>query len=505
MFSNTAYEAFYRYLGLVFHSGSIQLITSEPFFKGLILIIFGGLFLLTAWQFVSRHMLGQLVERHPVPLSKFVKLTFCLVLGISILKVGGTIGVRDFRDQNWDGNPYVTDRVKEPKDSYEVSFVFEILSRSAEEIGKYMTFAADYIFGNKEQSYLNKPFEYAKAMMLAGSATIDDEKLRTMANSYTTQCIQRILPDVAQQYDQGSFLDRFFGSGGAEIEMQLAQIQLSQDGGLIYTCRDFKNELRDALYAYANKKHASVNDKTCADIPYCKNGEVSSMLVNHFRNERETLWGVQKASSVPGAAATTYQYLSKIFSWDAFVSMISFGGASDTHGAAEAANRAKEFSELLSRAPHLKGIVLMFLIGLFPWLVFPVVYGKWKTLVWWFWVYLSVCLWTPIWTILYHIMQNTAFTGNVLDHLGHLSDGISMYSSQVVMDRIYYMYSVFAMAQTMVPLITTGLAIYFLRPMLGGVQEETKPDFINDSISAASTGVGVFTGVPGAGVSNVAK
>ena len=41
MFSNTAYEALYQYLGLELHSQFISAITSEVFFKAVVLIIFG--------------------------------------------------------------------------------------------------------------------------------------------------------------------------------------------------------------------------------------------------------------------------------------------------------------------------------------------------------------------------------------------------------------------------------------------------------------------------------
>ena len=505
MFSNTAYEALYRYLGLVFHAGSIQLITSEPFFKGLILVIFGGLFLLTSWQFVSRHLLGHLVQRHNVPLSKFIKLTFCLVLGISILKVSGRIDVEDFGNQSWAQNSYVKDRVSNLEGSYEVSFVFDLLSRSAEEIGKYLTYAGDYIFGRGKDSYLKSPYAYAKAIMLAGAATIDDDKLRTMTSAYTHKCLQRILPDVIDDNSDGK-LNKMFRTDAA-IDNLLSKIQLSEDGGLVYTCRDFKVELTDALDKYAIQKYGKPPEGAIPSeqSKIAMNVNVSSMLLNHFRNERETVWGIQRGSSVPGATGTVYQYLGKLFSWDAFVSIFTFGHGSNTHGASEAASRAKDFSELLTRAPHLKGIVMMILIGIFPWLIFPVVYGKWQILTWWFWIYLSVCLWTPIWAILYHVMQNIAFTGETLNHLGELSDGVSIYSAQVVLDRIYYLYSVFAMAQLMVPAITTGLAIYFLRPMLSGASAEEKPEFIDGATSAGSTVVGVASGMPEIGALNAAK
>ena len=284
MFSNTAYEALYRYLGLIFHSGSIKLITSEPFFKGLILMIFGALFLLTSWQVASRHIFGNLVQRHSVPLSKFVKIAFCLVLGISLLKVGGTIRVEDSGSESWSSNGYVKGRLADVQDSYEVSFAFDILSRSAEGLGKYLTFAADYIFGTGKDSFLKSPYMYSKAIMLAGASTIDDEKLRSMTGSYTTNCLQKILPDVSAFDEKSSRLDKMF-QRDIFVDAQLAKITLSNgEGGNIYTCRDLKNELRDGLYAYADsKKLYAPEELENGQFNFSRNAQVSSMPVNYYR------------------------------------------------------------------------------------------------------------------------------------------------------------------------------------------------------------------------------
>ena len=141
----------------------------------------------------------------------------------------------------------------------------------------------------------------------------------------------------------------------------------------------------------------------------------------------------------------------------------------------------------------------MILIGVFPWLIFFVVAGKWKVLTTWFWVYFSVCMWTPIWTIMYHIMNQLSGAADVLDAYGGLSDGISLYASEVVMERIYYSYSVFTLVQTMVPFATTGMVLYFMRPVLTETDSEHKPGFVDDSKSAASNVAGVATAIPTGG------
>lgn len=96
---------------------------------------------------------------------------------------------------------------------------------------------------------------------------------------------------------------------------------------------------------------------------------------------------------------------------------------------------------------------------------------------------------------MYHVMNHISGTADLLKSYGTLSDGISLYSADLIMDRIYYSYSVFTMAQTMVPVFTTGLVLYFLRPMLFETKEEDRPEFIDDAKQGASTVAGVATTV----------
>lgn len=498
MFSNTAYEALYKYLGLMFHSGSIEIITSEPFFKGLLLLLFGGLFLLTAWKFSARHVMGNLVKRYNVPVSQFVKIILCLVLGISILRIGTDSQVKSFDGAAWSENQYVKTKFSDVKRDYKVSFVFDLLSRTAEELSRYVAYAGEYIFGGKEGSYLNGPHGYAKAIMLAGSSTINDPKIREQVDAYTRNCVMRVLGSVKKADEQLTNLSGLY-NGNSWINSMLDKIVLRKDEiGRDYTCLNLKNSVRSNLKAYTGRikfyPSAGITIDTQTRVS-TENAAMSSMLNNYYKEQRETYWGIHKGSEVPGTTGTVFQYLNKVTSWDAILSIFSIGEASHLHGASEAATRAKEFSEMLSRAPHIKGIVQMILIGIFPWLIFFVVLGRWKILMGWFWLYLSVCMWTPIWTIMYHVMNHISGTADLLKSYGTLSDGISLYSADLIMDRIYYSYSVFTMAQTMVPVFTTGLVLYFLRPMLFETKEEDRPEFIDDAKQGASTVAGVATTV----------
>ena len=116
MFSNTAYEALYQYLGLELHSQFITVITSEVFFKAMVLIIFGVVFFVTAIKFFSRYMPNTLVSKKHLPLSVFAKIIFCLFLGLALLRVGSNTNVRNYYGESWSSNPYIKTRYGEVKD-----------------------------------------------------------------------------------------------------------------------------------------------------------------------------------------------------------------------------------------------------------------------------------------------------------------------------------------------------------------------------------------------------
>jgi hypothetical protein len=168
----------------------------------------------------------------------------------------------------------------------------------------------------------------------------------------------------------------------------------------------------------------------------------------------------------------------------------------ELQGASESAKRAQEFSEHLARAPHVAGFIRMLLIAIFPWLMFFVVAGKWRVLVVWFWIYFSVLLWTPLWTLLYHIMLGISMSSEVMESFGRLTDGVSLYAAALVNHRLYYMFSIYSWVQLLVATLTTGSAFMFLKPMLGEGDSESKPEFL-ESLSSATTGA-VGGGVKGA-------
>jgi len=494
MFSNTAYEALYQIIGLQLHSRFVAAITSESFFKGLILITFGVLFFLTTINIASRYFPGSLVQRKQVPLSKYFKIVLLLFLGLSILRLGSNASVYSYDGRSWHENKYVVSKYGEVKTEYRVSLVFDILSRTAEEVAALISRVVDKAMASTN-SQLGAPNFFYKAMMYSGSTTIDDPRLREAIQFYTEECFEKVIPLL--EGTVGNKLDAFYKRSAAADEA-LANTTILMGGGEKTTCLEVKNSVRQDLLDYSKQRANLVitkNNKYLRDgvmTPQAyTNMVMSAALVNHHKSDKEAALGIRKGAQVKGAARI-YQYLNRVFSWDGLVSIISFGAASNTHGAAEAGKRSQAFSEHLSRAPHVAGFIKMILIFIFPWLIFVVVAGRWKVLIWWFALYFSVLLWTPLWTLFYHIMTNIALSSEVMASFGKLNDGISLYSSELITSRIYYLYSIYSWVQILVGVMTTGTAFFFLRPMLSETQSEQAPDFVNTGVDVGKKAAGSF-------------
>ena len=211
------------------------------------------------------------------------------------------------------------------------------------------------------------------------------------------------------------------------------------------------------------------------------NMQASMTLVDHFVESREGFAGIEKGSSPQPGMARVIQYISKARSWDGVISFFSREG----RGAVLAAERAQEFSENLSRAPHVAGFIKMALFALFPWLCFFVIAGRWKVLLYWYAIYASVLIWTPIWTLLYHVMLGISLSTETMAALGKLNDGFSLYSASLVSSKMNYMFAVYSWLQLLIGATFTGSLLWFLKPVLSDSETESAPEFIDDAKSAA--------------------
>ena len=492
MFSNTAYEALYQLIGLELHAKFIELITGESFFKGLVLMIFGTMFFLTAIKFVSRFIPGSIVERRQVPLSKFIKVIACLFLGLAVLRVGTESKVTDYQGKSWSENEYVKGRFENVTEHYKVSVLFQLLSHTAEELTSLLSRVIDATFA-KGNSQLAAPNLFYKAVMYAGTSSIEDNAVRDHLQFYSEECFTKIIPSI-DQYKKQAAVDNFFRAGEA-IDHELADVTIELGNGKRTNCLEIKTSTVSKLHEYAAVKTSGISEHIppmyysyggAIDPKYYKNYVASAALANYYADQSEGRLGIQKGAEVVGTAGSIFQSLNRFFSWDGLLGAV---GLRETQGSAEAAKRAQEFSEHLARAPHVAGFVRMILVAAFPWLMFFVVAGSWRVLLVWFWIYFSTLLWTPLWTLLYHVMLGIAMSSEMMSAFGNLNDGVSMYSATIVNHRLNYMFSIYSWVQLLVATMTTGSAFMFLKPMLSQSESESRPDFLDTTLGPAQTAV----------------
>lgn len=482
MFSTTAYDAFYTYIGLSLHSEFIRIITSQAFFAGMVALIFGVFFFLTAWRFFSNYVPGFFVQHRGAALSSFAKIIACLFLGITLLKVDAPARVNKFDRVSWHTNHYLQTKLPDIKEQYEVSFVFDLITRASEELARFASQIVDNLF-RVTNSQLEAPSYFYKAVMFASAGTIDDPWLKDKVTFYTSECLDKVLPAISDA-TRGDKLDLMFGE--RETDPLLGQIQLGDQEGRNLTCLDLKNEVVTHLKMYSARKTGKIPPEPWARWSLepiegmYDNLFASQALVNHYLDQREGMLGVQKGSQVPGTAGRIVQYLNRLRSFDGWLSILNL---SEYVGVAETAARSQEFSEHLQRAPHVQGFVKMLLIMVFPWLIFFVVAGKWRVLIYWWTIYTSVLFWTPIWTLFYHITTSIALSTDTLAAFGKLSDGISLYSAQLISSRLYLYYATYSWVQLLLGPLPTLYLAFSLRPLIANGKEERAPGFINDAKS----------------------
>ena len=498
MFSSTAYEAFYTYIGIYLHEASIKIITSQEFLIGLLVLILGISFLMTAWRYFSSYMPSFLGSGKALSIYSFFKIIACLVVGLSLLKVDAPAKVKNYQRMSWHTNPYIESRFPSIEESYKVSFVFDLLSSSAEEVAHLVSLLIDGLF-KRTNSEVEAPSAFYRAILYSSSITIDDVELKDKISVYGSNCFDKVLPliGLAKQRDK---IDEFFKRNGI-VDNELKAIPIQLEDGQTISCLDLKEEVRKHLWDYSHSKGArfhqyngkySINHR--GEPPEARaNWVASSALVNHFLSERQDWMGTQRGAEVGGrVGGKLTNFLigwDRFFSFDGFLTMLGF---KEQVGAALTAKRAEKFSEYLQRAPHIKGMVKMFLIALFPWLVFFIIAGKWKVLIYWFAIYGSVALWTPIWILLYHLMTSIALSTDVMEEFGRLSDGISLYGSVLITTKLYQFYAIYSWLQIIVgPLPTVVLSYGMFTSLLQDSEAEVAPAPVT---MVKDAGVSVATG-----------
>lgn len=490
MYANTAYEALYLQMGLQFQEEVTHWITSQVIFRAALILIFGVAFFTFLVHFASRHIPFFLQSRR-APVGHFVVLIFCLFVGISLLKVGANLGPANMTGGSWSQNPYIQNHALNIKDQYKVSLIFRLLSGSAEEIARAFSLLVDQTFSRTNPQSTAPNFFY-KAMLGAAADAIGDPEVKASVNFYTDECLSKVLPQFNDSNDGGT-LDRYF-SRRNEGDQKLASIPLGS--GPFSNCFELKKGMNQSLADYARKRSSTYNRIQAVGSPLewvkspfgqnYENWVTSNLLVNHFLENSEGTLGIEKGAELPGTGGRIMQYLNRAFSMDGVLSLL---GRRDLKGASVAAKRSLELSDHFARAPHVAGFLKLLLIGFFPVLVFFLAAGKWRPMVWWWLTYLSICLWNPLWALLYHVVTTLALNLETLEAFGRLTDGVSLYAAAMVSSRLYQAFAVYSWLQLLIGPVFTGSLVMCLRPMLSDSSPDSIPEGVTSGAGLAAKAV----------------
>ncbi|PIP92596.1 MAG: hypothetical protein COW78_19605, partial [Bdellovibrio sp. CG22_combo_CG10-13_8_21_14_all_39_27] len=282
MFSSTAYEAFYSIIGLHFHEASIKIITSQAILAGILALTFGSAFFFAVWGYFKRYLPGVFGGFRGASLGTFVKLIASFLLGVSLLKVGSFSNVRDHKRVSWHGNDYIATKVIDLQEQYKVSFLFDVLTQSAEEVANFMGLVVDKLF-EKSNSELHAPSAFYKAIMYAGSVSIEDQSLRSLIDLYSSECFDKVIPqlEVAKKTDK---ISEFFRPYGV-VDEALKGIKIPTQSGDEITCYDLKEKVQTDLYNYSRKiqgKVAKYEENISLKVRRDTINEISSSALNNY-------------------------------------------------------------------------------------------------------------------------------------------------------------------------------------------------------------------------------
>lgn len=485
MFVNTAYEAFYISMGLRLHEGIVSILTHQTIVMAIVLMIFAVMLFRTTVQYFSRYMPDYIIKQSPTALSRFAWVVFYLVLGLAILKVPARTQVYNYKRQPWINNAYLETRQAVSIDGYRVSLVFDLISRTSEEISAFISHSIDRLF-KSSNSQLHTPDIGYRAMVAASANVVKSPLLKHGLNLFATSCAPQLM-----KHDAGAWTSSFIGSRPKEMDAILRSIPLTGELAGATNCLALNNYIDKAVIDEAldeYKKSETVLNALGASTNV-KRFLAASAIRNHYGSEYQTSAGVNIKATNPDWFVVLRQTLGGYFkkargfgrNKSGRVSFNENNTFTDKNQVYHASNR---FDARLNQAPHMIGLIKMMLIAGFPFLIFPVVAGGWRVLIYWTAIYFSVLLWQPLWLFLFYVMQSVVGAqAQLQQRLGHSAGAVI--GATLMEDDMNFFYQLYYWIQLIIGPVFSFVMIFWLKPFFQG-SKESGTDAIKHSKSAAA-------------------
>ena len=440
MTTATLTEAIYLAQGLKLHSKFLGFINGSSW--SALAVLFGAVFMLTTIRYFSRFFPGSPGLKQS-GLFDYVKIMFAVIIGMSILKADYAVSVKNFSQQEWARNPRFVS-VK-GNGNVRTSYLFYLLGGSASGIATSLEQVIDKIGG--EHSQTKRPNEMIRRVVNASLAQIEDEGLRSKSHLLFDEC----------DNIEGVELLRLDNRIAAKTKDKLRSVSFNTNQGDSYDCLSLLGEVRAGVSAEAHDKNAALHNRVSytqtpgpygGSLKYDPGVIGNAMLLNllHTRQPKAEL----QPDSGGGMGAFFIDQFNRFFTWNA-----------DVKSNEAARKKAKEYESAERLAPHFIGFVKMILIAIFPFLVFPMVMGHWRVMIFWTLAFFSVCMWSPIWTLMHHCFAEVS---QMTEYFGRAQYSALLQSE--VSSEMVSMYIVFVSLQLAVAPAFSFFFLSSLKPLL---------------------------------------
>lgn len=483
------------YIGLGLQERFIEVMTSSSLFKGLILLLFLYLFVLTAVRYFGRFMPGGVLGAKGVPLSRFFHLLLALFISLSLLSVKTNSEVSSYTGQSWHDSDYVRNKIPQIKHQFKVSIVFDFITRTSDSLVAALNITIDHLL-SPGHSQLKAPNLIYKAVAASTAQLMPTAELAESIDIFSDNCIVEALQIKNERLDVG-IISRIFSNESTDADSIMAELPLRTRFG--ETCYDLRVGIMSEVVeqagsrsGWAEKAKSQWRGNSASLLS--KDKLASDLLINHFIGQREGFLGIDRAAELPTMSARIAQVLARYQSSPITNILSLFSG--DQRGVFIAGQRAEALSQNMARAPHVAGFIKMFLFAVFPWLVIPVLLGYWKIIIWWLKIYVSVLLWAPAWTILYSVMTGIALSTSELQSF----DSVSMIGASLINYRLHYGYAVYAWLQMFLGMGITGSVLMMANPFVRDTEGDNEVPLtgaVSKTIGIAQTAVGGMGGSVG--------
>jgi hypothetical protein len=443
MTTATLTEAIYIGQGLKLHSNFLQFINTSG--MRIVALMFGIMFMTVTIRYFCRYFPGN----PGVPstgLFSYVRIFFAAVLALGILnpKLAVNVSVKNFSAEDWAQNPRFQS-VKGSSDEIKASALFYLLGGSANEISRLIETNIDHFAGKQAQT--RNPNEAIRLVVNASLAQIEGNDLRAKGHLLFDEC-----SDI-----EGVQLLRLTAKPSRAQIGKLSDVTFTTNQGTEYDCWSLLQEVRTGVSLEAQKINPKLHARASTRVHATPHKAVvikdmgvieNAMLVN-LLNTRKA-----KVDLVPDAGGGFFAIAT-----DSIQRFFTFGKDFKANEAAR--KKALEYQSAERLAPHFIGFVKMMLIALFPFLVFPLVMGYWRIMALWSLAFLSVCMWSPIWTLMHHCFVEVSQMAKYLSEAQYSALMQNQMSSEIVS-----MYIVFVTLQLAVAPAFSFFFISSLKPLL---------------------------------------